>query len=83
MTRTESIPNPDVQGEPRPEIAGFGVRSCYPPSSVERVARLEIDATRRAVRIVGGTTSEFGWRALYLHATACDRATEPNGGREG
>lgn len=50
---------------------------------IEHVARLEIDATRQAVPIVGGTTSEFGWRALYLHVTACDRATEPNGGREG
>ena len=40
---------------------------------LEHAARLGIDATRPPVPIVGGTTSEFGWRALYLHAEGTRR----------
>jgi hypothetical protein len=37
---------------------------------VARTARLTLDESRSPVAITGGTTSEFGWSELHLHAEA-------------
>jgi hypothetical protein len=42
--------------------AGATRRAGWP----RRSARIELDTTRTPVPITGGTTSEFGWRELYL-----------------
>jgi cytochrome P450 len=37
---------------------------------LERTARLGLDPAHAPIPVTGGTTSEFGWRELHLHAEA-------------
>lgn len=70
-----------LDGDPSGQLAfGWGIHVCLgAPLArlearigfrllLERTRRLELDVTRPPVPVVGGTTSEFGWRELYLRA---------------
>ena len=69
----------DLDADPSGQLAfGGGIHMCLgAPLArlegrigfqllLERTARIALDAAHRPVPITGGTTSEFGWRALYL-----------------
>ena len=58
--------------DPSGQLAfGWGIQVCLgaPLARLEaRIGFRVLDAARPPVPIVGGTTSEFGWRELYLNA---------------